>query len=230
MNRDDLQEKTVNQLKLFIKDIKDTGYDIKLSGTKKELIDSIIKYQSCKKSDCSKIKSKPIKSKPSKPIIKPKLAMKSKIRFYPIAMDDMGRIVLNSCSRRETEWTGSHKIGEPSAFGTIYLGCCESDCSFVIKYIPFKSMNEQSIRNEVTIQKIMARTGLTIPVVDSWFTEDAGIIIMPLLRETLQNYLATHTIEENKIINGNACHPSHAPNIANSLKSPYPMPSFLVIQ
>ena len=46
----------------------------------------------------------------------------------------------------------------------------------------------------------MARTGLTIPVVDSWFTEDAGIIIMPLLRETLQNYLATHTIEENKII------------------------------
>jgi tRNA A-37 threonylcarbamoyl transferase component Bud32 len=88
-------------------------------------------------------------------------------------------------------------MGERSLYGEIWNACCEKDCRYVLKWQKYTGgdLNKSFIENEIKMQNIFAELNVSIPVTDSWFCDDGGVIIMPALKYTLRYLLETTDIE-----------------------------------
>jgi serine/threonine protein kinase len=105
------------------------------------------------------------------------------------------------------------KLGS-GQFGTVYPACCNADCKYVAKFIPFSRESESRFLKSATLEQVIAegklltttpekfekeveiqslcaapKYNVCVPVLDSWRCEHGGMIIMPALRITLQNLL-----------------------------------------
>jgi tRNA A-37 threonylcarbamoyl transferase component Bud32 len=103
-------------------------------------------------------------------------------------------IPLTSCP---TEYEVMHRMGENSVYGEIWNACCEKDCRFILKWQKYTGgdLNKSFIENEIKMQNIFAELNVSIPITDSWFCDDGGIIIMPALKYTLRYLLDTNDAE-----------------------------------
>ena len=73
-------------------------------------------------------------------------------------------------------------------FGNVFKVCKDKNCDFIMKVI-HKSPHKD-IKNEIKIQKICSKYKLCKPITDWWLLQgEGGIIIMPVLKETLQQRL-----------------------------------------
>ena len=91
----------------------------------------------------------------------------------------------------ENVWIICKQIGEKSMFGVIYQVCLNSRKSckkYVLKYIKFGSnTTKEMFLNEVFYQKKAAEKGLSVDIIDVLYTENYGIIVMPMLKDTMLN-------------------------------------------
>lgn len=78
---------------------------------------------------------------------------------------------------------GGGIIGKGNA-SEVYKVCKDFSCDYVMKII-HKYQHDQ-IKREICFQKLLANKGLAIPIVDWWLYKDkGGVIIMPIMKETL---------------------------------------------
>ncbi len=78
-------------------------------------------------------------------------------------------------------------------FGSVWMACLHTDCSYVMKIIPLKKgFGLRSFKREVTAQKHLASRGLAVDVFDSWVCEDpkVGVIIMKVLDMTAGSFFS----------------------------------------
>jgi tRNA A-37 threonylcarbamoyl transferase component Bud32 len=69
------------------------------------------------------------------------------------------------------------------------------DQIYILKFIPFKAYSEHleearnMINNEIDLQKASSTIGVSLPVIDSWFSDLGGIIIMEKLEIDADTFL-----------------------------------------
>ena len=60
----------------------------------------------------------------------------------------------NNCDKQNEKWEYLERIGEEANYGEIYGACCNKDCNYILKFIPYEKENTQEeILNEINIQK-----------------------------------------------------------------------------
>lgn len=106
------------------------------------------------------------------------------------------------------EIKGDRQVGAESMYGTIFSTCCQQDCSYVAKIIPYSNNNIylghytttiKEIKKEVEIQNTVYRQNpsITIPILDWYKDEKKAILIMPVLYQTVRQALTDmHTLED----------------------------------
>ena len=91
------------------------------------------------------------------------------------------------------EYKRFERFGEKANYGEIYSACLDRDCQYVLKYLSFDNGNtEQGIRNEIKIQNEVAKINLALPVIDYWFSEEGGSIVMDKLDYTTANLFTVY--------------------------------------
>jgi len=91
------------------------------------------------------------------------------------------------------KWKAVSAIGE-GMYGTVWQACLnDQECQYVLKYMPFKSSLDprsiEDIKKEIEIQQAISKFDLAIPVIDSWFCEDGGVLVMRSLKKTVSALL-----------------------------------------
>lgn len=87
-------------------------------------------------------------------------------------------------------WEILERIGEESNYAEIWAVCCEKDCDYVLKYLPYENDNtKENILNEINIQNECSNLGLCPKIVDAWFCEEGGAIVMSVFDITIANFL-----------------------------------------
>ncbi len=93
-----------------------------------------------------------------------------------VIRDDSGR---TSWSLRG-EWQGGDN-------GSIIEVVCNNDSTtenpktYIMKYIPFYIRDREQVMREITLQHEASLLGVSIPIIDSWFTESGGVMVMDKL-------------------------------------------------
>lgn len=96
-----------------------------------------------------------------------------------VIRDDSGR---TSWSLRG-EWRGGDN-------GSIIEVVCNNDPAgsdtenprtYIMKYIPFYIHDREQVMREITLQHEASLLGVSIPIIDSWFTKSGGVMIMDKL-------------------------------------------------
>lgn len=97
-------------------------------------------------------------------------------------------------------WELLDQVGDPGAFGEIWLACCDKECDYILKYQRYgktvsskgeysSTITPEDFHREVEIQRNMASIGIAPKIADSWECgpegEEGGAIIMEALNETL---------------------------------------------
>jgi len=106
------------------------------------------------------------------------------------------------CPSGVWEIMGERQVGAESMYGTIFSTCCQTDCSYVAKIIPYSNNNIylghytttiKEIKKEVEIQDTVYRQNpnITIPIIEWYKDEEKSILIMPTLYETVRNALTS---------------------------------------
>lgn len=85
------------------------------------------------------------------------------------------------------KWKFKIWIGE-GEFGSVREACCNGDCKWVAKYVPFNDRTtEELFKKEVyNLDKCSKTPKLCVPVTTSWTCETGGIIIMPTMWATAE--------------------------------------------
>ena len=90
----------------------------------------------------------------------------------------------------------SKRLGKGYA-SNVFQVCKDENCDYVIKII--HSRKTSCTKREICFQKICAEYGICKPVKDSWLFQDkGGVIIMPILKETLKYRLMKKKGNNNK--------------------------------
>jgi len=67
------------------------------------------------------------------------------------------KVISSSCSDK---WEVLERMGEESSYGEIWAACCEKDCDYILKYIPYENDSTKDIiLNEINIQNECANLG-----------------------------------------------------------------------
>ena len=91
------------------------------------------------------------------------------------------------------EYKRFERFGEKANYGEIYSACLDRECQYVLKYLPFDNGNsEQGIRNEIEMQNEVAKINLALPVIDYWFSDEGGSIVMDKLDYTAANLFTVY--------------------------------------
>jgi len=94
-------------------------------------------------------------------------------------------LVSSPCLNR---WEILERMGEEANYGEIWAACCEKDCEYVLKYLPYENDNsKENILNEINIQNECAELGLCPKIKDAWLCEEGGAIVMNSLDMTVAN-------------------------------------------
>lgn len=122
-----------------------------------------------------------------------------KVEYYPVNKK-------NTCDA--DSWEIKERIGEESAYGELWKACCDKRCAFVMKFQKYgypersefmeeyEPVTQQTLMNEIDMQNSVAKLGLAIPVVNSWFCDKGGVIIMRSLKATVREILKTYSNPE----------------------------------
>jgi serine/threonine protein kinase len=75
------------------------------------------------------------------------------------------------------------RIGSSSSFGKVYKVCCNNECKYILKVISLGDNGEtivtdESIQNEVTMQKKFHKKGLAPQLIDAYNCDNNAYIIM----------------------------------------------------
>lgn len=106
---------------------------------------------------------------------------------YPIIKKIIDK---NTCSE---SWEYLERIGEEANYGEIYGTCCNKDCNYILKFMPYENDNiKEDILNEIEIQKECSVLGLCPNIEEAWLCEQGGAIIMENFDTTIANLLIAY--------------------------------------
>ena len=103
---------------------------------------------------------------------------------------------------------GSKETGSGS-YGKVYKVCCKTDCDYVAKHIVLNVGENQTvglfkeiIKNEVSIQRMLASKNISLPVYDAWFCNDytSATIIMRAADVTVKDMIISRCADTNFIL------------------------------
>ena len=99
------------------------------------------------------------------------------------------------------EYKRFQRFGEEANYGEIYSACLGKDCEYVLKYLAFDNCNtEDEIRNEIEMQNECAKINLALPVIDFWFSNDGGSIVMHKLDYTAANLFTVYKTDAERML------------------------------
>jgi tRNA A-37 threonylcarbamoyl transferase component Bud32 len=96
-------------------------------------------------------------------------------------------------------------IGQ-GGYGAVFKVCKDKNCNYAMKVI--RNYNIDEVKREICIQNICAEYNLCKPVIDWWLVQNGGVIISPVMEETIYQklnrinntlYLKSQTYGEKKI-------------------------------
>lgn len=107
---------------------------------------------------------------------------------------------------KRTAYVLSRLDSAEGSFGQIWQACMEKDCTYILKYQPYKEEDEllgtpkvdrEFVLNEVRMHKMLSDLGLAPKLVDSWLCENGGVMIMKALSITVSSYIK-HNIDNER--------------------------------
>ena len=85
-------------------------------------------------------------------------------------------------------WEIVSKFGEKCNYGKIYAGKLGRACNFILKYLAYdKGNTDEMIDNEIKMQRECAQFGLCLPIIDFYYSEIGGTLVMRKLDYTIAN-------------------------------------------
>lgn len=108
--------------------------------------------------------------------------------MYPIV-----ETIYQSSQVCQHQWKIEDAIGTDGTYGEVWLGCCQQDCNYAIKYMPYNDgiryNKKEDIIAEINTHQLCAQKGLCPYIYDAWLSPTGGTMVMQLYDVTVRQLL-----------------------------------------
>jgi serine/threonine protein kinase len=88
------------------------------------------------------------------------------------------------------KWELLKRIGEESTYAEVWIVCCNGNCDYVLKYLPYENDNtKEGIIEELNVQNKCSELDLCPKIADAWLCDEGGAIVMEIFQVTIANLL-----------------------------------------
>lgn len=106
--------------------------------------------------------------------------------------------IINNNESCDVRWKLLNLVGEEGSYGEVWSVCCNSECNYVLKYLPFELNKYENIVKEIEIQNECANLGLCPKIRDAWLCDTGGAIVMEIYEETVAQLLLRYTSDHDR--------------------------------